>query len=96
MTELEINEYIQKLRDKANIFEQSGCAVDGIVKDYRKSADLIENLNEKLIPKKPKGIGDDLCPNCGTFNSIIQKRRNAVGSDTVYCWHCGTAIECEV
>ena len=49
MTKLEINEYIQKLRDKADIFEQSGCAVDGIVKDFRKSADLIETLSEGVI-----------------------------------------------
>lgn len=51
---------------------------------------------EKQIPKKPKGIDSDICPNCGTYNSVILQRRNTVGCDTVYCWHCGTAIECEV
>ena len=48
---------------------------------------------DKQVAKKPKGIDSDICPNCGTFNSIIPKRRNAVGSDTVYCWHCGQAVE---
>lgn len=68
------------------------------LKEYR-NLGTVEELRvarDKQVAKKPKGIDSDICPNCGTFNSIIQKRRNAVGSDTVYCWHCGTAIECEV
>lgn len=32
------------------------------------------------------------CPKCGTHNEVIQKRRNTVAFDTVYCWHCGQAI----
>ena len=39
-----MKEFIEKLREKADTFEKSGCAVDGIVKDYRKSADVIEKL----------------------------------------------------
>ena len=39
-----MKEFVDKLREKADIFEKSGCAVDGIVKDYRKSADMIEKL----------------------------------------------------
>lgn len=62
----------------------------------RVAEDMAIKALEKQIAKKPKGVDRDICPNCGTFNSIIQKRRNAVGSDTIYCWHCGTAIECEV
>lgn len=42
-----MKEFIEKLREKADVFEKSGCAVDGIVKDYRKSADMIEELYEK-------------------------------------------------
>lgn len=39
-----MKEFVKKLREKADVFEKSGCAVDGIVKDYRKSADMIEGL----------------------------------------------------
>lgn len=50
---------------------------------------------EKAEPKKP--IRNDLCtcPSCGTHNEVIKKRRNTVVRDTVYCWHCGQAIECQ-
>lgn len=50
-------------------------------------------LKEKSVAKKP--IRNDLCtcPSCGTFNEVIGKRRNTVAFDTVYCWHCGQAIE---
>ena len=50
-------------------------------------------LKEKNMEKKP--IRNDLCtcPSCGTHNEIIKKRRNTVAFDTVYCWHCGQAIE---
>lgn len=49
-------------------------------------------LKEKVEPKKP--IRNDLCtcPRCITHNEVIQKRRNTVAFDTVYCWHCGQAI----
>ena len=39
-----MKEFVENLRKKADIFEKSGCAVDGIVKDYRESADMIEKL----------------------------------------------------
>lgn len=55
--------------------------------------DMAIKALEKQIPKKPKGIDSDICPNCSTYNSVIPQRRNAVGSDTIYCWHCGKAIE---
>ena len=42
-----MKEFVEKLREKADVFEKSGCSVDGIVKDYRKSADMIEELYEK-------------------------------------------------
>lgn len=50
-------------------------------------------LKEKNEPKQP--IRSDLCtcPSCGTHNEIIKKRRNTVAFDTVYCWHCGQAVE---
>lgn len=50
-------------------------------------------LKEKSMAKKP--IRSDLCtcPSCGTHNDVIKKRRNTVAFDTVYCWHCGQAME---
>ena len=50
-------------------------------------------LKEKSVAKKP--IRNDLCtcPSCGTYNEVIKKRRNTVCFDTVYCWHCGQAME---
>lgn len=50
-------------------------------------------LKEKSVPKKPIRIDECTCPSCGTHNEIIKKRRNTVAFDTVYCWHCGQAIE---
>lgn len=42
-----MKEFVEKLREKADVFEKSGYAVEGIVKDYRKSADMIDGLYEK-------------------------------------------------
>lgn len=42
-----INEQVKELRYKADIFEKSGCAVDGIVKAFREAADTIETLSAK-------------------------------------------------
>ena len=55
---------------------------------------LLES-REKAEPRKP--ICNDLCtcPSCSTHNEVIKKRRNTVVRDTVYCWHCGQAIECQ-
>lgn len=50
-------------------------------------------LKEKSVAKKPIRIDECTCPSCGTHNEIIKKRRNTVAFDTVYCWHCGQAIE---
>ena len=43
-----ISEQVADLREKAQIFENSGCATDGIVKTFRKAADTIEKLSAKL------------------------------------------------
>lgn len=43
-----ISEQVADLREKAIIFENSGCATDGIVKTFRKAADTIEKLSAKL------------------------------------------------
>ena len=74
------------------------CKLLDELEQYR-ALGTVEELRvarDKQVGKKPKGIDSDICPNCGTYNSVIPQRRNTVGCDTVYCWHCGTAIECEV
>lgn len=43
-----ISEQVADLKEKAQIFEDSGCATDGIVKTFRKAADTIEELSAKL------------------------------------------------
>lgn len=43
-----ITEFVKRLRKHADTFEKSGLSVDGIVKDYRESADVIEELSAKL------------------------------------------------
>ena len=45
---MSIGEQVKELRYKADIFEKSGCAVDGIVKAFREAADTIEALSAKL------------------------------------------------
>lgn len=66
------------------------------LKDYVDKLEwTIEETAERLTPKKPIGIDRCTCPSCGTHNEVIKKRRNTVVCDTVYCWHCGQAIECQ-
>ena len=43
-----ISEQVADLREKAQVFEDSGCVTDGIVKTFRKAADTIEKLSAKL------------------------------------------------
>lgn len=43
-----ITEQIKRLREKAEIFKESGCAVDGIVWEFHEAADTIEELSTKL------------------------------------------------
>lgn len=65
------------------------------IKQYRAIGTIEEfkALKEKNEPKKPIRNDECTCPSCGTHNEIIKKRRNTVAFDTVYCWHCGQALE---
>lgn len=45
---MSISEQVKELRYMADIFEKSGCAVDGIVRAFREAADTIEALSAKL------------------------------------------------
>ena len=48
MTENEAKEVVKKLRNKAELFKNSGFAVDGIVKSFEDSANAIEMLSEEI------------------------------------------------
>lgn len=43
-----ISEFVKHLREKAKAFENTDFAVFGLVKDYKESADIIEELSVKL------------------------------------------------
>lgn len=57
----------------------------GTVKECREAM-------EKQKAKKPIRIDMCTCPNCGTYNETVKKRRKTVNEDIVYCWHCGQAM----
>lgn len=74
-----MKEFVKKLREKADVFEKSGCSVDGIVKDYRKSADMIEGLCEKsnisgFVEKLIERLGEEYfpCEKCEWNNAILR------------------------
>ena len=48
MTENEIREFVQSLRNRLETFIKSGWAIDGLINDYTKSADTIEKLFEEI------------------------------------------------
>lgn len=53
----------------------------------------LAEYEEQQKAMKPVGSDNDLCPKCFTYNKIIPKRIKTVGSDVVYCWHCGQALQ---
>ena len=53
----------------------------------------LREAREKQIVKKPIRLDLCTCPRCGTYNETVNKRRNTVNQDIVYCWHCGQAME---
>lgn len=71
-----IGEQVADLREKALIFENSGCATDGIVKTFRKAADTIEQLSEKLaINSQPPA--DQWIP--VTYHEATEEEKEAYG-----------------
>lgn len=51
MTESEIRYHISELRNKAKLLDDNGLAVTGISKQFRVSADIIEELLENRTRK---------------------------------------------
>ena len=43
-----MKEFVNRLREKSELFSRSDFAVAGIAKDYKDCADIIEQLSEKL------------------------------------------------
>ena len=94
-----MKEFVEKLREKADTFEKSGCAVDGIVKDYRESADMIEKLCgktnigefvEKLIERLENELhlADEEKRRCASENPLQFDRAVGYGN--------GVAVSLEV
>ncbi len=48
MKENKVSKIVEELRNKAKIFKDSGCAVDGIVQAFENSANTIEELFEEI------------------------------------------------
>lgn len=71
-----------------------------VLRDYLAESlidEIISGMNDNDVfeeDKVKKPIRNDkcTCPNCGTYNETIKKRRNTVSEDIVYCWHCGQAL----
>ena len=55
MTENEIREMVQSLRNRLETFASSGWAIDGLINDYTKSADTIEKLFEEIQQYRAMG-----------------------------------------
>ena len=70
---MSISEQVKELRDKADVFERSGCAVDGIVKAFLEAADTIESLSAKLQAANNNSFYEVLLHNIA--EEIISMRR---------------------
>ena len=52
--------------------------------------------SSEMTSKKPTGVYLDTCPVCGSYNEKWVKRRVSISEkETIYCWHCGYAVEIE-
>ena len=76
---MSIGEQVKELRYKADIFEKSGCAVDGIVKAFREAADTIEFLSAKLadMEQSRKDYSEEWIP--------CKRRMPEVGRPVLVC-----------
>lgn len=81
------------LRLMINEIRDNKTEIKQIRRAKTKSLEFAISALEKQIPKKPRGNELCTCPECGTYNDTIKKRRNTVSKDIVYCWHCGQAID---
>lgn len=67
--------------------------LSGVVDDNWNLTTLFSHLMARAEVRRPEGADMCTCPSCKTYNPIIEKRRNTVKYDTIYCWHCGQAVQ---
>jgi len=81
----------EKILEMDKMYQELGREVMA----YRKIGTVEEcrEAMKKQRGKKPLRFDNCTCPNCGTYNESVKKRRNTVNQDIVYCWHCGQAME---
>lgn len=84
-----VTEYIADAVTKRVVADEAEYAVEAIGTE---ALNIFEALN-KQVPSKLKY--EDECPKCTTYNEVFSKRRDTVGNDIVYCWHCGQAVQLE-
>lgn len=82
---MSISEQVKELRYKADIFEKSGYAVDGIVKAFREAADTIESLSAKLADMEQSA------EDCGG-GWIPCDKDNLPDKEVLCCDQCGEMI----
>lgn len=102
MTENEAKEIVKKLRNKAELFKNSGFAVDGIVKSFEDSANAIETLSEEIQQYRAIGTIEefkDLKEKSEPKKPIIHglgQRYCPIckcgGADHFYCARCGQKL----
>lgn len=88
MAENEAKELVKKLRNKAELFKNSGFAVDGIVKSFEDSANAIETLSEAIQQYRAIGTVEE-------FKALKEKAtpkklevEKFLGYDDLMCPNC--------
>lgn len=81
------------IRDRVGIDACTRMITNGKIVNPSVALDMSVKALEKQIPMKPKGIDGCRCPKCDTQNLVWDGRKNTVGKDIVFCWHCGQAVE---
>jgi formamidopyrimidine-DNA glycosylase len=88
MTENEAKEVVKKLRNKAELFKNSGFAVDGIVKSFEDSANAIETLSEEIQQYRAIGTIEE-------FKALKEKnepKKPRFYAHNYYCTECGNLV----
>ena len=83
MTENEAKEIVKKLRNKAELFKNSGFAVDGIVKSFEDSANAIETLSEEIQQYRAIGTVEE-------FKALKKKNEPKKPIDKIMYLECPT------
>ncbi len=93
-----ITELIVRLRNTADKFEKSGWGVDGLIKDYREAAFVIEELSEKLKAVNRDDAPFDGMTNGEKFKEVFRISQVDEGELDAFVWlpnHDAIAISIE-